>query len=115
MNVNSIKVKNLKPLRDSVLVTEMNFDERKTTTGIVIAGDDGMNRGIRPRWAKVYSIGPNQTEIEIGQWVCVKHGRWTRGVKIDDGFGEKVIRKIDNDDILLVSDEPILDDTIGLD
>ena len=40
--------------------------------------------------------------------------RWTRGVKIQDGNGETVIRKVDNADILLVSDDdPGADDTLA--
>jgi hypothetical protein len=43
----------------------------------------------------------------------VAHGRWTRGVKIEDDEGEKTIRKIDPNDILMVSDEPMIDDTMS--
>ena len=41
------------------------------------------------------------------------HGRWTRGLKIEDATGTHTIRKIDPKDILLVSDvEPGPDDTL---
>jgi co-chaperonin GroES (HSP10) len=109
--INSIKIKELKPLHDNILVTEMNFKERFTTGGIIVVGDDGKASGIRPRWGKVWAIGPEQTDVKIGQYVLVAHGRWTRGVKVEDDTGEFVIRRIDNNDILLVSDEPLLDDT----
>jgi co-chaperonin GroES (HSP10) len=109
--INSIKVKELKPLHDNILVTEMNFTERFTSGGIVIVGDDGKASGIRPRWGKVWAIGPEQTDVKVGQYILVAHGRWTRGVKIEDDTGEFVVRRIDNNDILLVSDEPLLDDT----
>jgi len=46
--------------------------------------------------------------------VCVAHGRWTRGLDIEDDSGVKTIRRIDPADILLVSDtEPGTDDTIS--
>jgi len=45
--------------------------------------------------------------------VLVKHGRWTRGTLIEDQEGEKTIRRIDPADILLVSDEPQQDESIG--
>ena len=62
----------------------------------------------------MYAIGPEQTEVTTGQWIMVAHGRWTRGVKIADGNGETVIRKVDNADILLVSDDdPGADDTLA--
>jgi hypothetical protein len=44
----------------------------------------------------------------------VAHGRWTRGVKIEDSKKEVTIRRIDPNDILLVSDsEPDGDDTVS--
>jgi len=101
-------------LRDDVIVEEMAFKERKLQSGIILLDDDGKGHGIRPRWGKVYAIGPEQTEVTVGQWIMVAHGRWTRGVKIQDGNGETVIRKVDNKDILLVSDDdPGSDDTLA--
>ena len=92
----------------------MAFKERKLQSGIILLDDDGKGHGIRPRWGKVYAIGPEQTEVTVGQWIMVAHGRWTRGVKIADGNGETVIRKVDNADILLVSDDdPGADDTLA--
>ena len=101
-------------LRDDVIVEEMAFKERKLQSGIILLDDDGKGHGIRPRWGKVYAIGPEQTQVTVGQWIMVAHGRWTRGVKIQDGNGETVIRKVDNKDILLVSDDdPGSDDTLA--
>jgi len=107
------KIKALRPLNDTVIVSEMAFDERISQFGIVIPNDDMKSSGIRPRWAKVYAIGPEQKDIQIGQYILISHGRWTRGVKIDDGDGVKTIRKVDNNDILLVSDEPVNDYTMS--
>ena len=109
-----IKVDNLRALNDHVLVSDMNFKERKLSSGIYLLNDDGRGAGIRPRWAQVYAIGPEQEDIKVGQWILVDHGRWTRGVKIEDKTGEHVIRRIDPNDILLLSDEePTGDDTIS--
>jgi len=109
-----IKIKSIRALDDHVLVADMNFKERITTSGILLLNDDGRTAGIRPRWAKVYATGPDQEDIKIGQWILVAHGRWTRGVKIEDKDGEHVIRRIDPNDILLLSDEePTGDDTIS--
>ena len=107
------KVKELRILRDQVLVADMKFDERKTAGGIVLLNDDGKNHGIRPRWAQVYAIGPEQEHVKVGQYVLVSHGRWTRGINIEDENGKKTIRRIDNDEILLVSDTPMDDETIS--
>ena len=94
----------LKPLNDTVIVSDMMFDERISTGGIIIMNDNGKSTGIRPRWGQVYAVGPAQTEVEPGQWVCVAHGRWTRGLDIQDETGKKALRRVDPKDILLVSD-----------
>ena len=107
------KIKKIYPLHDHVIVSDMIFDQRITSGGIVLLNDDMKSSGIRPRWAKVYAIGPEQKDVEVGQYILISHGRWTRGIKIEDDEGEKVIRKIDTNDILLVSDEPVQDDTMS--
>lgn len=107
------KIKKLTPLNDAVIVTDMKFEERISQGGIIIPNDDMKNSGIRPRWGRVYAVGSEQKDIKVGQYILVAHGRWTRGVKIEDEQGEKVIRKVDNNDILLVSDEPVTDQTMS--
>lgn len=103
---------NFRALRDDVIVEDMAFKERKLSSGIILLDDDGKGYGIRPRWGKVYAIGPEQADVGVGQWIMVAHGRWSRGVKIADGNDETVIRKVDNKDILLVTDEdPGIDET----
>jgi hypothetical protein len=61
----------------------------------------------------VYAIGPDQLDVKIGQWICVAHGRWTRGIDIEDEDGKKTLRRIDPDDILMVSDTFVEDDTMS--
>jgi co-chaperonin GroES (HSP10) len=96
----------LKPIRDSILVADMNFDTRVTAAGIILNSDDGKTEGIRPRWGRVYAIGPEQTEVKTGEWVLIEHGRWTRGIEVENQDGSiTIIRKIDNDCILALSDE----------
>ena len=111
---NPIKVDSIRALNDHVLVSDMNFKERKLSSGIYLLNDDGRGAGIRPRWAQVYATGPEQEDITVGQWILVAHGRWTRGVTIEDIQGQVVIRRIDPNDVLLVSDsEPGADDTLS--
>lgn len=107
----------VRALYDQVIVTDMQFGERVSRGGIIIMDDDAKSRGIRPRWAKVYVVGHQQEDIEPGQWVLVEHGRWTRGFKLIDSDGEeRVIRRVDVEGILAVSDElPENDDTINSD
>lgn len=96
----------IRALRDHVIITNMNFDEIKTSSGIVIRSDNGKSHGIHARWGKVYCVGPEQKDVAVGQWILVEHGRWTRAVKIDDGDGIKRIQRVDVDNILAVSDDP---------
>lgn len=111
--LHTVKVSKLRALHDDIIVSDMIFDERITTSGIVLLSDNGKSSGIRPRWGKIYAVGPKQTQFHVGQWVCVAHGRWTRGVEIEDASGTQIIRRIDNKEILLVSDEKPNDDTLS--
>ena len=108
------KINSIRALHDHIIVRDMNFGERKLSSGIFLASDDSRSEGIRPRWAKVYVVGPDQNEIKPNQWVYVEHGRWTRGVDVEIDGDSFTIRRVDNDCILLVSDEePQSDDTIS--
>jgi hypothetical protein len=95
----------------------MEFDTRITQSGLILPNDNGTSLGIRPRWGRVYAVGKDQTDVKVGQWICVAHGRWTRGLDIEDGEDttKRTIRKIDPKDILLVSDreERPQDDTMS--
>lgn len=96
----------IRAIHDHVIVSDMNFDEMKTAAGIVIRSDNAKAHGVKPRWGKVYAVGPKQKDVKVGQWVLVEHGRWTRAVKINDGTGDKTIHRIDINGMLAISDEP---------
>jgi co-chaperonin GroES (HSP10) len=108
-----INQQQLLPVKDVVICTDMVFTERFTSSGIILPSDNGRSSGVRPRWGRVYAIGPEQQDVKVGQWICVAHGRWTRGVDILDNGTELTIRKIDPKDILLISDELPQDDTMS--
>ena len=95
----------IKPLKKRVLVSDMHFGETKTKGGIILTDDDGSEGGIHPSWGKVYAIGDQQEDVTVGQWVMVSHGRWSRGFKVKKEGVELEVRMIDENDILLVSDE----------
>jgi len=103
----------LRPLKDSVIVSDMIFDVRISTGGIIIPNDNGKSTGIRPRWGQVYAVGPDQQDVLPGQWVCVEHGRWTRGIDIEDESGKITVRRVDPKDIMMVSDQQPDDDTFS--
>jgi hypothetical protein len=104
----------IRPLRNNIIVSDMSFEGRQLSSGIVLLGDDGKTDGIRPRWARVFAVGPEQHDICVGQWVLVEHGRWSRGTKIFREGQELTIRRADPEAIIFVSDtEPEHIDTIS--
>ena len=100
-----VKREQIKALHEDVLVYDMAFDVRLTNGGIFLLNDNGKGYGIRPRWGRVYATGPEQQDVTVGQWVLVEHGRWTRGLEIEDESGEFTLRKIDPECIMMISDE----------
>lgn len=113
MSLLPTKIKKLRALHDTVLVEDMNFSGRTLTSGIILPSDNGKSSGIRPRWGRVYAIGHQHRDVRPGQWICVAHGRWTRGIEIEDEEGVRTIRRIDPKDILLISDSQPDDDTMS--
>ena len=79
------------PINDRVLVLDLEFGERKSKAGIIITDDDGKTAGIRSRWARVFKVGPKQSELQIGDYVLLDHGRWSRGFEVElDGQKKKL-------------------------
>jgi len=105
----------LLPLKKNVFVSDINFDEEITSSGIVLLSDNGKGHGVKPRWAKVWAIGPDQTDVKVGEWVLLEHGRWTREVDYqnEDGTITK-LHMADLNGIMLVADEKPSDIQIGI-
>ena len=100
------QAEDLRTIHDRVLVTEMEFGEQKTSGGIIIPGDDGIARGIHPRWGKVIAKGHENTDdYEIGDWILVEHGRWTRGITLENSKGKVVVRAVEAKSVLGTSKE----------
>ena len=91
------------PIRDKVIVHNMHFGEQRSAGGLVILGDDGKDRGIYPRWGQVFAVGPeHKEEFNVGDWILIEHGRWTRGIELELENGEiTTIRMVDNNCILM--------------
>lgn len=108
------EIKDITALKDHVIVRDMNFAGRKLSSGILLLSDDLKTSGIRPRWAQVYRVGPEQIDVVPDQWVLIEHGRWTRGAKISIEGEEITIRRVDPENIIFVSDEePTADDSLS--
>jgi co-chaperonin GroES (HSP10) len=100
---------NLRPIHDKVIVTDLEHGEKKTKAGIIVLDDSTVaagERAIRPRWARVYAVGPEQTDVKQDQWILLEHGRWSLGQDITDTNGETIrIWLADHESILAVADE----------
>jgi len=105
----------LRPIHDNVIGAHMHFGAQTTNGGIIIGNDDGKSRGIYPRWCQVYAKGhENKDEYEVGDWILVAHGRWSRGFILEEEDGTEVeLRKIDVKEILCVSKEKPNDIHLG--
>ena len=113
-NINAIKG-TPRAIGKRVLVTDVEFGEQVTESGLIIAGDDGKERGIYPRWGKVYSKGPkNIDDYQVGERILIEHGRWTRGLKVDtEHDGEIKFHMVDETGILAYSNDKPKDLRIG--
>lgn len=99
--------KTVKATRDKILAEMIDQPGIKTlASGLITLSDkDNAESGIRPRWFKVYSVGPGVDWIDEGAFVLVGHGRWSNAMKIDESLK---LHLLDNKDLLLVSDvDPI--------
>lgn len=106
----------IRAIHEDIIVEGMNFGMRTTSSGLVLASDDGKDGGIRPRWAKVHAVGPKQNDVNVGEWVLIEHGRWTRSWKMFDGESTVELWKADPEKILATwtgEGEP-QDDAVGL-
>lgn len=80
----------LRPLRNVVYVTNMEKGARLSAGGIILRDDNMKEHGIRPRWCQVYLVGPQVEDLQVGQWIYVKHGRWTNGFEYMTPEGETI-------------------------
>ena len=97
--------RDVSPLKDHILVHNMEQGEKLTKGGILIPDDNGKNSGIRPRWCQVYKVGANIDYVKEGEWILVEHGRWTFGIPMELDGTEFYIQRVDVDGILLAQPE----------
>jgi co-chaperonin GroES (HSP10) len=96
----------LRPIKSHILVRDINFGEQYTAGGIYIPSDDGKSEGVKPRWARVFAVGPEQVEVKVGEWILVEHGRWTRGLEVEEDDGTKFnIWRVDPTGVMLSADD----------
>lgn len=96
---------NLKAVGDRVLgsMVQKAGGHRQLASGLLLPDKDMDMSGIRPRWFKVESIGPDVDFVKVGQYVYVEHGRWTNELKYKEGDELISVWMLDNEKCLLVS------------
>ncbi len=94
----------IRPIRNKVLVKNIDKGIQKTKGGIIIPDDNGIDRGIKPRWAQVYRVGKDIDWLKQDEWCLIEHGRWSEGIKVDTGSEVIELRLADPDCILGTSD-----------
>lgn len=77
-NIGTLRISsNFRLTNGKVLVRDLEFGVMKKGS-IYIPDDDMETRGIRPRWAQVYKVADDIEQVEEGDYVLLKHARWTR-------------------------------------
>lgn len=101
-----VNLNDIVPIKDRVFVTDLDNGEKITRGGIIIKDDDMTERGMRDRWARVFKVGPDVTDLAPGQWILVKHGRWTQGIKVESETGDTKLWLVEYpESVIAVADE----------
>ena len=96
---------NIKPLNDSVIfqfldtITAGSF-ATKTKSGIILTNKNTDENSQKPRWGKVFAVGPDVKDVKEGDYILIAPLRWTLGFKFDNIELSKTIEK----EILMVAD-----------
>ena len=102
-NKNRIYAESFRPIKKNVFVSDLDSGPHISSGGIIIPDDNGIDRGIHPRWGRVWAIGPDVTDLEVGEWVLMEHGRWTLSIDLDLAEGLVRVWKIDWPEHVLVA------------
>jgi co-chaperonin GroES (HSP10) len=97
----------VKPLHARIAVTDMEFGEKLSSSGLIIPSTDGKSSGVHPRWGRVHVKGNGNTDdYKVGDWVLIEHGRWTRTINVDQDDGSVLkVWIVDETGIIGWSDE----------
>ena len=107
-------MKTIRPLKERILAELLGLEQRVTASGIIIQGENGKDRGIRPRWARVRLVGEGIDWVTPGQYVLVSHGRWSRQFECEHNGETMKLVHLDNKEVLAVSDIDPMDDFVGV-
>ncbi len=94
-NKSEVKAESFHPIKNNVFVTDLDHGPTMTAGGIIRPDDNMTDVGVRPRWARVWAIGPEVEDIQVGEWVFVQHARWTNSIDLNLAAGKVRVWKID--------------------
>jgi co-chaperonin GroES (HSP10) len=105
MSKTNITADGLRLLKNNVLVSNLDHGVKLTRGGIILPDDNMRESGVRDRWAKVFAVGPEVDDLVPGNWVLIKHGRWTNGMSITIDGDETTVWRIEYPESVLVMSE----------
>ena len=107
MQKNEVKMA-LKAFGNRILANMIDRPDgyKKTHGGLLLNDKDADVTAIRPRWFKIKSVGEDVDFVNEGQYVLVAHGRWSKGVEVDD----ETVYLLDNEEILGTSETDPMND-----
>ena len=95
---------NIRPRGRNILGYELEFGEQMVN-GIITMIDDRTVRGVRPRWCKVFAVGPDVTDVKPGDYVLLGHGEWSTGFEAKIGDQAYTLRWLTYEGIFGVQNE----------
>lgn len=80
-------------LPDTMYVETFEYGVRKTNWGFEIPTEKMDPNGdfIKARWAKVVWKADNITEVDVGDWILLRHGHWSSSIKMNINNVEKKV------------------------
>lgn len=80
-------------LDNTLYVENIEYGERTRKSGFIIPREkmDYQGHFVRPRWAKVLFKADNIKNVNIGDWVLIRHGHWSSSIKCKINGNDKTI------------------------
>lgn len=77
----------------TMFIEDLEYGERKSKGGIIIRAEYFDNNGefVRPRWGKVLYKNDEIYDVNVGDYILLKHGRWSTSLLVKIGGKEKKI------------------------